>query len=174
MEVDEEADGQAEELEVGDDLRLMDREQSFDSFDFDDHAVLHHDVEAVAAVEGEAFVVKGDGELTLEAEFTQRELMRQAVLVRGLEKPRPEVAVDFDASTDDELRNPIPPPFLRSSVFHFPVVGAPGCEVASLPDPMPSPSPFLRSSLFNLRAFLPPSFLPSSLPPCFSPSDLTG
>src|SRR5512138_878636 len=109
----------------------MDWEEVFHGFDFEDDTSCHHEVEAVATVEVEAFVAKGDGELALEVEAAECELMREAVLVGGFQKAGSEVAVNLDASADDGLRNPIPSLFLCFSLFHFRVVGAPNPEVAS-------------------------------------------
>jgi hypothetical protein len=113
------------ELEVGDELGLVDGEQMVHGFDFEDDEAFHHEVEAVAALEGEAFVAQRDGNLSLDAETAQAELTREAALVRRLQKPGSEVAVNLDASADDDVRKPLPPPFLRSSLFHFRVFGAP-------------------------------------------------
>lgn len=136
MEVDEEADGQAHELEVRDELGFVDGEEAVHGFELEDHTALHEEVEAVTAVEGETFVAERDGELTLDVRAAEGELMREAVLVRGFEQPRPEVAVDLDASADDGFRNPIPPPFLPSSLFNL---------RAFISGLLP---PFLPSSLF--------------------------
>jgi hypothetical protein len=137
-----------QELEVGDELSFVDRQEVFHCLDFQDHGVLHHEVEAVCAVEGKALVTNRDRKLTLDAKSAQDELMREAVLVRRLQKPRPEVAVNFDASADDGFRKPFPPPFLRSSLFHFRVIGTACWEVASHTSDLPIPSPTLPSSLF--------------------------
>lgn len=167
VEVDEESDGQAQEFEVGDELGFVDGEEAVHGFELEDDMAVDDEVETVAAVEGEAFVGEGERNLTLDVKFAQGELMREAVLVGRFEKSRPQVAVDLDAGADDGLRNPLPPPFLRFSLFHFRVVGATSPEVASESLPNPIPSPFLP---VNLRAFPPPllpPILPSSL---FNPS----
>ena len=130
VEIDEQPDRQLRELQIGDDLSLVYREKMLDGLDLEDQLVLHHEVEAVAAIEIDALVSHRDRNLTSCAKSTQGQLLRQAVLVSRLQQAGAEVAVYLDARADDLPRELILSPCLRSSLFHIPVLGNSRPEVA--------------------------------------------
>ena len=67
MEIDEEAKRQARQAQVRDDLGFMHWKEPFHRFDFHDQAPFHNEIEAISALDGETFVLQGDGQLPLEA-----------------------------------------------------------------------------------------------------------
>ena len=72
VEIDEEANRQSQELQIGNDLCQVDRKQPLYRLDFDDQSAFHHEVEEIAAIEVKAFVLHRNRDLTLSAKSTQR------------------------------------------------------------------------------------------------------
>lgn len=66
VEVHQETDGQPSKPQVGHDLRLMDRKQPLNGFEFDEYAILDDNVEAVAAVDEHLLVLDWERALTNE------------------------------------------------------------------------------------------------------------
>ena len=57
VKVDEQTQLQSHEFQVGDDLGIVDRQKSFDCFDFDEQLAVDHQIDSIPAVQGQAFVV---------------------------------------------------------------------------------------------------------------------
>jgi len=103
VEVDEERGVQVGELQIGNHLRLVNREKLFNGFDLEDDPAINDEVDSITTVEKHAFVLKSERALVLERKPTKREFTSQTRLVSGLQKSRPKMAVDFDARADDLL-----------------------------------------------------------------------
>ena len=106
VEVDEERSVELRQFQVGDHLRLVDREKLFDRLDLENDPTIDDEIDAVTAVEDQAFVFQDEWALVLEGEPAKRELATQTRLVGGLEESRAEVTVDFDAGADDLWPSP--------------------------------------------------------------------
>jgi len=107
VEVKEESDVAARELEVRQQLRFVKRGQTAHGLDFEDDLVLDQDVEAIPAVDEESVVADGLWLLALDMETASSQLEAQARLVGRLKEPRPERTVDLDCRSDDLLRKRI-------------------------------------------------------------------
>ena len=103
VEVDEEADAEATEFQVGQQLGFVSRDEFFDGFDFQHDLFLNHEIEAVTALEVHAFILNGKLDFLPKPDPLQVKLAGQATLVGGLEEPRPEQAVDFYGRSNDPL-----------------------------------------------------------------------
>jgi hypothetical protein len=77
------------------------RKQAFDGLELDHDATLDEDVDAVAAVDEEAFVGDTDGPLPLEAQAEEVQLAANARFVRRLEEARTKLSVNLDEGPDD-------------------------------------------------------------------------
>ena len=84
-------------------MGLVHRQKPLDGLDLHDEALAEHAVETVAAVEPGTLVHNRDGTLTFKRQAAQRELMGQALFVRGLEQPRSEMAVHLQARANHLL-----------------------------------------------------------------------
>jgi general secretion pathway protein I len=121
VEIDEESHTLLRQREVGQQLRLVNRQQLLNRFELDDDRVLNDKVHSVERIEAMALVNNGNGNLLLKADTPARQLDRDTLLVDRLEKSRPELFVHVDACTEDALRNlKTNLPWFRASVVHTP------------------------------------------------------
>jgi len=65
FEVDEQAELASGELEVGEELRLVDRGEGIDGLELDDERVFHEEIKAMAAVQAHVLVDQGQRLLLL-------------------------------------------------------------------------------------------------------------
>ncbi len=89
------------EFEVGQDLRLVDRENPLNRLVLDDHQSFNQHVQPVANIESEFSIRERHPNLTLHYQPGPLEFMGEACLIRGLEKPRTKGPMNSDRATDD-------------------------------------------------------------------------
>jgi hypothetical protein len=104
LEVDEEADGEAGEFEIGHELGFMDRQKLFYGLQLDDDSLLDEQVDPVAAIEGNRFVLNGKIDLSTKRYASQGELVAHALFVSRLEQPWAEGPMHLDRRSDNRLR----------------------------------------------------------------------
>ena len=100
-EVDEQADGQLQEPEVGEQLSLVNGRRAFGAFELDGHAALDQEVDAEAEFDFCPSVLEGHEELPLDAYPAAGELGGQEFLIGRFEEAGAEVGVDADRRVDD-------------------------------------------------------------------------
>lgn len=109
VEVEEQADVEVGQAEVGEDLGHVDGGELLRDLQLHDHLLLDQHVEPVAAVQADAAVDDRLRDLAPDAHTAVPQLLRQAHLVRLLQQPRPEDPVDLDGCPDDPPRQPARP-----------------------------------------------------------------
>jgi hypothetical protein len=100
VKVDQQGQGLLKSLQIGDDLRLVDRQELGDGLELHDQSIRHHQVQprlANAAV----FVANLDGHLTGESQPAMVELDTKSLLVDRFREARPEYPMDLDRRTND-------------------------------------------------------------------------
>jgi hypothetical protein len=75
----------AGQLEIGEQLRLVDWKGVLDTLQFQNHGILNDQVEAIPAVQFDAFVFNRQWHLALKGEPTQVEFAAQALLIGRFE-----------------------------------------------------------------------------------------
>jgi hypothetical protein len=83
--------------------------EAFDRFYFNNDRILYEQVDAISGVKAMAAVHQRQWFLTLNLQTTFSEFVHQAGLVRALEHPRPEFAVDAECTADNLVREFIEP-----------------------------------------------------------------
>ena len=101
VEVDEEADLDLRESQVGQELRLMNRQKSSDRFQLEHDAVIDDDIEGVGAVETNRLVDDRERTLPFERQTQSMQLEAEAFFVGRLEKSWTECSVNLDSCPDD-------------------------------------------------------------------------
>ena len=81
IEVDQQADPFVGQLEVGQKLSLVNRQQFLHGFQFQNDFVLHKEIDLVTAVQLQALVLDGKVDLPLKAQPPKPEFMAKALLV---------------------------------------------------------------------------------------------
>ena len=104
IEVHEERGLEAGELEIGEYLGLVNRQQNLHRLELDDDSASDDKVELIAAVDENALVRDGDLLLALKRNAAQRELMAETVPIGRFEEAWTEMTVNFDTSADDLIR----------------------------------------------------------------------
>src|SRR5215210_7838448 len=108
VEVDKQAKVITCGLEVGDNLRIMNRRERLDRFQFDDDGIVYEQVHLPLADEA-AFVCHGDCRLARKGYPLQLELHAERFLVDRLKEPRPQGLVDLECGPDDCVGQPVEP-----------------------------------------------------------------
>ena len=103
VEVDEEADGNVQQLHVAEELRLVNWQDLLRSFGFHQDAVFNQHVEAERLLSSEPFVLDLHGFLADAVQFPKLQFLQQTPFINRLDEPRAFVAMDFDCSSDDEF-----------------------------------------------------------------------
>jgi hypothetical protein len=85
VEVHEEANGVAGELQVGDDLSFMNWKELLDRFDLQDQKALHEHIDPISTVEREPLVAERNFDLPVDFQLSDGELVDQAAFIGGLE-----------------------------------------------------------------------------------------
>ena len=85
VEVEEQAEGALAESEVREEFRLVNLDDLPHGLDFDDDPVGHQEVDPISAVDPDAVVCDGHGNLSVEWEASFRQLVGQASLVDRFE-----------------------------------------------------------------------------------------
>jgi hypothetical protein len=96
------------QLQVRQELGLMDRQQFFHGFQFQDDFVLYEKIDLVAAIELQAFVIDGQVHLPLKAQSAQVKLMAKTLLVSRFQKPRTKVPMNLNRRPDNRTRPRVP------------------------------------------------------------------
>jgi hypothetical protein len=104
VEVHEERSLEAGQLEIGEHLGLMHRQEILHRLELNNDSAFDDEVELVAAVEQDSLVWDRHLLLALERNAEERELMTETVCIGGLEKSWPKVTVHLDTSADDLIR----------------------------------------------------------------------
>ena len=78
----------------------MNRVQSLDGLQLNDHAVLDNEIHFQLASDPAALVVEWNVAVRFEMELMRRKFNSQAFVIDGFEQPRPECSVNFDGTTD--------------------------------------------------------------------------
>src|SRR5262245_46016299 len=105
VEVEQESDLVAAQLQIGDQLCGVQRQQFFNGFDFDDDAVFEQEVDSIAGVESYAAVHDRQTNLVLKLYAARHELMAETSAVRTFQQPGSERAVNLHRGFDDALRD---------------------------------------------------------------------
>jgi hypothetical protein len=80
----------ATQVEIGQKLIFMDRQNLFDRFDFNKNFFFHDEVGPVTTLETNAFIYSGQYDLSFKPQTGARKLECQTILIKLLKKPRPE------------------------------------------------------------------------------------
>ena len=101
IEVEQQCQLPSTQLEIGECLRSMHRENRFDRFYLDDHCVAYQHIETKAALKLHALVNHGHRLLHPIGKAAPSKLLRQCALVGRFRFRRSEFAVDLDGRADD-------------------------------------------------------------------------
>ncbi len=104
MNVDEQADGNACELEVSKNLSIVSGQQFFNALQLYDYAILDDQVRAIPEFQPATLVNDGQAHLTAEREPTKLKLEAEAFFERRLQNHRPQLGMDLDRRSDDLVR----------------------------------------------------------------------
>jgi hypothetical protein len=83
------------QLQVCQELGLVNRQQFFYGFQFQNHFVSHKEIDSVTTIQLQAFVFDREVHLPLKAQSPKLKLVAKALLVGRLQKPWSEVTMDF-------------------------------------------------------------------------------
>ena len=81
----------------------MNWKELLDRFQFDDHAILDDNIEPVSTIQAQALVSHGQINLPRKRQSADVQFMAEALLVRRLQKTRPEFSVHINGGTNDCL-----------------------------------------------------------------------
>ena len=79
----------------------MDRENSLDRFQFDDHFLVYDYVDLVSTVKIQALIRDREMDLAFERQSPKMQFMAQTLFVSGFEQSRTELTMHFDRRADD-------------------------------------------------------------------------
>jgi hypothetical protein len=82
----------------------MDRVQSLDGLELNDHAVLNNQIHVQLASDSVALVVERNLAVRFDMELMRLKFNPQAFVIDGFKQPRPECSVNFDGTTDYGFR----------------------------------------------------------------------
>lgn len=78
----------------------MDREQRFDGLDLQNDAVFDEEIDSITAVEEDVlFVPKGNGDFTLDDDFSMPEFPAETFLISRFEESRSQLSMHLDRGT---------------------------------------------------------------------------
>jgi hypothetical protein len=101
VEIEQKAYPPVAQLQVGEQLRSVNRSEAFNRFDLDDHLIVDKQVNPVAGVQPNVFVLDRQSELTHDVRPSPFEFVCETNLVRGLQQSRPEFRMYFERSGQD-------------------------------------------------------------------------
>lgn len=101
VEVHQQAHAEPLQQHVRPELGRTHREQRLDGLELEHHAPLDDEVGLIRALDPALVVDEGQHGLPFEPHRAQLHLVGDALLVRRLQEPRPEVTMHFDARADD-------------------------------------------------------------------------
>ncbi len=108
----------------------MHREQRLDGLDFEHHSTFDDEVGLIRVLDPAPLVDEGQRGPPFEPYPSQFHLVSQALLVRRLQEPRPEVTMHFDARADDLVGVPsktfpaVHAGFIARSSYTFPLLAS--------------------------------------------------
>jgi hypothetical protein len=100
VEVEQQSDGKTKNSHVGEELRLVDTDQSFHALDLHDNTTFNYEVGLVFSNEM-SFVENRDTNMSRKGQTGFRQFDTECSFVGRFEKARPELSMDLDAATDD-------------------------------------------------------------------------
>ena len=103
VEVDQKPDLDPSEFHVGQQLSFVNSLDRFDAFEFDDQSILDQNVNSIAAIELNVFVLHRSWILNLERDSISTEFVRQTLLVCGFQQSRSQESVNLDRTTDHPI-----------------------------------------------------------------------
>lgn len=83
----------------------MNGQEALHGFQLDNHAILHHDIQAVTAIETDRFIDHRQRHLTLKHYAILRKLMTEAFLVSRFQQAWTQVPVNFDGEANNPSVN---------------------------------------------------------------------
>ncbi len=92
------------QLEIRKQLRLVNRKDVFYALQFQNYSILNNQVEAITAVQLDAFVLDRQRYLALKSKIPQVKFATQTLLVSRFEQARTKRTMHFDGRSDDLLR----------------------------------------------------------------------
>jgi hypothetical protein len=114
MEIEQQAEAQAAHAEVSQDLCVMRRQDTRNSFDFNDQLPIHENIRAKPFVELDAFIGNRNSGLPFESDPRLLQLMAQAAFINRFQHAGSRQPMHLDGQPDDSLgqfaREPPPIP----------------------------------------------------------------
>lgn len=104
VEVQQQANRQTAQSQIGQKLRPMHREHLFHRLEFEDNRVLHDEVESIPGVHMNIAIADRQTHLGFEAHGDAVQFVCEAGAVRALEQARSEFLVNGEGSSDDAFR----------------------------------------------------------------------
>ena len=104
LKIHQESEAAFRHLEVGEELRLMNRRQCVDGLHLNHHRVLAQQIEAIARSDRNALVGDRQGDLSLDAEAPGRHLISQAMFIGRLQQTWPKTSMNLQSRINDCLR----------------------------------------------------------------------
>ena len=104
VEIQEEAQPQARELQVGEELGFVYRKEALDGLDLHDQPIAYDEIEPQARPEGHPVVTDRHFALPAKWQPGAMKLMTQAFFVDGLEQTRSQRRMDSYPASDDHAR----------------------------------------------------------------------
>jgi hypothetical protein len=101
IEIKKEASWNTGQAEVGDELGLVNRENSLDRLNFDDQAARNEYVQPVSAVQTHILVLEWHIHLPLKGDPFEGQFPAEALLIGALQETRAQARMDFHCAPDD-------------------------------------------------------------------------
>ncbi len=117
IEIEEQTPSDIAEFHVAQQLGLMDRQQSLDSFQLDDDASSNQKIQAKTGLKAMVFINERQVNLPLEGDVSESEFVCQTGFVDRLKQSRSHRAMDFHRATDDRAGQRVPA-FVSGSIIH--------------------------------------------------------
>ena len=105
VEVDQQANLVATQLQVGQNLRKVQRKQFFNCFDFDDDAVFDNKVDAIGGIQLNTLIDDRKPNLMRENYSILSELIAETRIVRALEAASSNSGMDFEGGAKNPFRD---------------------------------------------------------------------
>nr|WP_254054142.1 hypothetical protein [Singulisphaera sp. GP187] len=104
VEIQEEAEANLAEFQVRQELRLVDRGQSFDGFQLDEEAFRDDDIHDVITIKRDILVMDRELLLPLKQDVVLPQFITQTFFLRRLQQSRPEHSMNLDCRSDHPTR----------------------------------------------------------------------
>jgi hypothetical protein len=116
IKIHQQPEAAAAQPHIGKYLRLVDRKQSFDGFDFYYDQLVYDQVGTEAARQANALINQRQNDLPIHKEISLLQLPEQTLLIDFYQKPRPEHPMNLYGQADDVM-GWVPP--VRQNLFFF-------------------------------------------------------